>query len=168
MKSRYDKLVIACGSTSATHGVPGLENCFQLKTISDAQQIRKRIIGSSCKRDPLSSSSSHAFDTDNFETASLPTTSPEERRRLLSFVVCGGGPTGVETAAEIYDLCQEDIINYVCFVNHPPHDMEPDCSLCPLVSQDLPRRCLHPRHSGAGAYPEYGKPFTVACPLPHG
>jgi len=27
-------------------------------------------------------------------------------------VVCGGGPTGVETAAEIFDLCQEDIINY--------------------------------------------------------
>ena len=36
---------------------------------------------------------------DNFETASLPTTSPEDRKRLLSFVVCGGGPTGVETAA---------------------------------------------------------------------
>ena len=37
--------------------------------------------------------------SDNFETASLPTTSPEDRKRLLSFVVCGGGPTGVETAA---------------------------------------------------------------------
>jgi len=54
-----------------------------------------------------------------------------ERKRLLQFVVCGGGPTGVETAAvskhininpssrkmmyaqEIYDLCQEDILNYV-------------------------------------------------------
>lgn len=31
--------------------------------------------------------------------ASLPTTSAEERKRLLSFVICGGGPTGVETAA---------------------------------------------------------------------
>lgn len=31
--------------------------------------------------------------------ASLPTTTPEERKRLLSFVVCGGGPTGVEAAA---------------------------------------------------------------------
>jgi len=68
---------------------------------------------------------------DNFEMASLPTTTPEERRRLLSFVICGGGPTGVETAAvrlhsknsyevnwrkfmqEIYDFCQEDITNYV-------------------------------------------------------
>jgi hypothetical protein len=36
---------------------------------------------------------------DNFELASLPTTPPEERKRLLSFVICGGGPTGVETAA---------------------------------------------------------------------
>ncbi|KAF8723433.1 hypothetical protein AX14_009277 [Amanita brunnescens Koide BX004] len=89
----YDKMVIAVGSTSATHGVPGLEHCFQLKTIPDAQKIRRRIL-------------------DNFESASLPTTSPEERKRLLSFVICGGGPTGIETAAEIYDLCQEDIMNY--------------------------------------------------------
>ncbi|KAK7047797.1 hypothetical protein VNI00_006125 [Paramarasmius palmivorus] len=89
----YDHLIIAVGSTSSTHGVPGLEHCFQLKTIADAQAIRRRIM-------------------DNFEIASLPTTSPEERKRLLSFVVCGGGPTGVETAAEIYDFCQEDIMNY--------------------------------------------------------
>ncbi|KAJ6597216.1 pyridine nucleotide-disulfide oxidoreductase-domain-containing protein [Mycena vulgaris] len=89
----YDKLVIAVGSTSSTHGVPGLEHCFQLKTIADAQQMRRRIM-------------------DNFEAASLPTTTPEERKRLLSFVVCGGGPTGVETAAEIYDFCQEDIMAY--------------------------------------------------------
>ncbi|KAJ3773955.1 hypothetical protein FB446DRAFT_686955 [Lentinula raphanica] len=89
----YDKLVIAVGSTSSTHGVPGLDHCFQLKTIADAQAIRRRVL-------------------DNFEAASLPTTSDEERKRLLSFVVCGGGPTGVETAAEIYDFCQEDIMNY--------------------------------------------------------
>ncbi|KJA27081.1 hypothetical protein HYPSUDRAFT_63340 [Hypholoma sublateritium FD-334 SS-4] len=89
----YDKLVIAVGSSSSTHGVSGLENCFQLKTIGDAQSIRRRIM-------------------DNFEMASLPTTSAEERKRLLSFVICGGGPTGIETAAEIYDFCQEDIMNY--------------------------------------------------------
>ena len=46
----YDKLVIAVGSTSATHGVPGLENCFQLKTIADAQAIRRRMFGASCSR----------------------------------------------------------------------------------------------------------------------
>lgn len=43
----YDKLVIAVGSSSSTHGVPGLENCFQMKTIGDAQAIRRRIIGMS-------------------------------------------------------------------------------------------------------------------------
>lgn len=42
-----------------------------------------------------------AIPIDNFEMASLPTTSAEERKRLLSFVICGGGPTGVETAAVI-------------------------------------------------------------------
>ncbi|KZT71386.1 mitochondrial NADH dehydrogenase [Daedalea quercina L-15889] len=89
----YDKLVIAVGSTSSTHGVKGLEHCFQLKTVTDARMMRQRIL-------------------DNFEAAALPTTSPEERRRLLSFVVCGGGPTGIEAAAEIFDLCQEDVMRY--------------------------------------------------------
>lgn len=130
---RYDKLVIAVGSTSATHGVKGLENCYQLKSIGDAQRIRQRIIGTSYRtifnigvflcstqlsiHNPFWEKNvqclSFSVYLDNFETASLPTTSPEERRRLLSFVVCGGGPTGVETAAEIFDLCQEDIITYV-------------------------------------------------------
>lgn len=41
----YDKVIIAVGSSSSTHGVPGLENCFQLKTISDAQAMRRRILG---------------------------------------------------------------------------------------------------------------------------
>ena len=45
----------------------------------------------------------------NLEHACLPTTSDEERRRLLSFVVSGGGPTGVEFAAELFDLLNEDI-----------------------------------------------------------
>jgi len=43
----YDKLVIAVGSSSSTHGVPGLEHSMQLKTISDAQAIRRRILGKS-------------------------------------------------------------------------------------------------------------------------
>ena len=90
----YDKLIIACGSVSNTHGVPGLENCFQLKTIKDARAIRSHVL-------------------DNLEMAALPTTSQEERDRLLSFVVCGGGPTGVETAAELYDMVNEDVIKHV-------------------------------------------------------
>jgi NADH dehydrogenase len=48
----------------------------------------------------------------NLESACLPTTTDEERRRLLSFVVCGGGPTGVEFAAELYDMLNEDLIEF--------------------------------------------------------
>jgi hypothetical protein len=47
------------------------------------------------------------------ELASLPTTTPEERKRLLSFVICGGGPTGVEFAAELRDMMAEDVLKYV-------------------------------------------------------
>lgn len=50
---------------------------------------------------------------DNLELASLPTTTQAERERLLSFVVCGGGPTGVEFAAELVDMMAEDVLNYV-------------------------------------------------------
>lgn len=89
----YDKLIIAVGSSTNTHGVPGLEHCFQLKTIPDAQAIRRRIMT-------------------NLELASLPTTTPVERKKLLSFVVCGGGPTGVEFAAELADMMSEDVLSY--------------------------------------------------------
>lgn len=86
----YDKLVIAVGSVTNPHGVKGLENCFFLKDINDARMIRNQVIK-------------------NMELACLPTTSDDERKRLLSFVVSGGGPTGVEFAAELFDLLNEDL-----------------------------------------------------------
>jgi NADH dehydrogenase FAD-containing subunit len=33
----------------------------------------------------------------------------QEKKRLLSFVIVGGGPTGVEVAAEVYDMIVEDM-----------------------------------------------------------
>ncbi|KAF3343164.1 hypothetical protein VD0004_g6344 [Verticillium dahliae] len=86
----YDKLVIAVGSTTNPHGVKGLENAHFLKDINDARLIRNSIIR-------------------NLEKSCLPTTTDEERKRLLSFVVSGGGPTGVEFAAELFDLLNEDL-----------------------------------------------------------
>lgn len=85
----YDKLVVGVGCQSDPHGVPGLEHAFLLKNVRDARRIRNKI-------------------QYNFELACLPTTSDAERKRLLSFVVCGGGPTGVEFAAELYDFLNED------------------------------------------------------------
>jgi NADH:ubiquinone reductase (H+-translocating) len=90
----YDKLVIAVGASTNTHGVNGLEHVHFLKTIRDAKDIRKHIM-------------------DNFEKACLPTTTAEERKNLLSFVVAGGGPTGVEFASELIDMLQEDLTPYV-------------------------------------------------------
>lgn len=40
----YDKVVVAVGSRSNDHGVKGLDNCFQLKQIPDAQAIRRQIL----------------------------------------------------------------------------------------------------------------------------
>ena len=43
----------------------------------------------------------------NFELATQPSVSEEERRRLLHFVIVGGGPTGVEFGAEFYDFLKQ-------------------------------------------------------------
>ncbi len=79
------------GSATNPHGVKGLEHCHFLKSIDDARQIKNTILH-------------------NLELACLPTTPDEERRRLLSFVVSGGGPTGVEFAAELFDMLNEDLL----------------------------------------------------------
>lgn len=89
----YDKLIVGVGSITNPHGVKGLEHCHFLKDISDARLIRNQVIR-------------------NLEIACLPTTADEERRRLLSFVISGGGPTGVEFAAELYDMLNEDLCKY--------------------------------------------------------
>lgn len=58
--------------------------------MEDAQRIRQTVINL-------------------FERASLPSLSEEEKRKLLSFVIVGGGPTGVEFAAELHDFVHEDL-----------------------------------------------------------
>lgn len=148
----YDKLVIACGSVNSTHGVPGLENCFQLKTVQDAQGIRRRVM-------------------DNLEKAALPSTTEEERRRLLSFVVCGGGPTGVEFASELWEMVNEDVLNCECRVSPSmSYDSGPlrsesnsssvgaghsHASFVPRHAQDPPRRDQGQHHPVARSHPQH-------------
>lgn len=87
----YDILVVAVGGVSNTYGIPGVaEHALFLKDLGDARAIRQRII-------------------DCFERASTPGVPPEERRRLLHCVVVGGGPTGVEFAAEMHDFLVQDL-----------------------------------------------------------
>lgn len=87
----YDKLVVSVGCYSQTFGIEGVrENALFLKDIGDARKIRKRIL-------------------ECFETAALPTSSESLKKQLLNFAIVGGGPTGVEFAAELFDLCHEDL-----------------------------------------------------------
>ncbi|KAF3354039.1 hypothetical protein VDGD_06349 [Verticillium dahliae] len=87
----YDKLVVAVGSYSQTFGIPGVrEHANFLRDVGDARSIRLRVL--QC-----------------FERAALPTATPEQRRALLHFAVVGGGPTGIEFAAELHDLIYEDL-----------------------------------------------------------
>ncbi|KAI0146339.1 pyridine nucleotide-disulfide oxidoreductase-domain-containing protein [Xylariaceae sp. FL1272] len=87
----YDKLVVAVGAYSQTFGIPGVkEHANFLRDVSDARKIRMKVL-------------------QRFEKAALPTTSDEERRKLLHFAVVGGGPTGIEFAAELHDLVHDDL-----------------------------------------------------------
>ncbi|RWR86007.1 External alternative NADPH-ubiquinone oxidoreductase B2, mitochondrial [Cinnamomum micranthum f. kanehirae] len=87
----YDYLVIALGAQANTFNTPGVtENCHFLKEVEDAQKIRRSVM-------------------DCFERASLPNLSDEERNKQLQFVIVGGGPTGVEFAAELHDFVHEDL-----------------------------------------------------------
>ncbi|GJJ14693.1 hypothetical protein Clacol_008960 [Clathrus columnatus] len=87
----YDRLVIAVGAYAQTFGIPGVkENAQFLKDVRDARAIRTRIL-------------------ELFGEANLPIMSDAERRKLLHFCVVGGGPTGVEFAAELHDLLATDL-----------------------------------------------------------
>lgn len=89
----FDLLVIGVGAMSNTFGIEGVEQyASPLKELADARTIRQRII-------------------ENFERASTPGLHFEERKRLLHFVVVGGGPTGVEFAAELHDFLTEDLVD---------------------------------------------------------
>ncbi|CAE8689825.1 unnamed protein product [Polarella glacialis] len=86
----YDILVYAVGAQTNDFGCPGVqEHAYFFKEVSDAMRTRTRI-------------------TDAFEIAALPCTTPEQRDALLSFVIVGGGPTGVEVAADLADFVQGD------------------------------------------------------------
>lgn len=83
----YDRVVVASGAVTNHYGIPGAEeHGLPLKDLADALRIRGRVI-------------------EAFERAADLTDS-EARRRALSFVVVGGGATGVEVAAELLEFAR--------------------------------------------------------------
>ena len=87
----YDFLILATGSVSHFFGVPGAsEYAFPLKTLEQGVALRTRIL--CC-----------------FERAALEP-DPERRRRLLTFAIVGGGPTGVEFAGALAELVRGPLV----------------------------------------------------------
>jgi NADH dehydrogenase len=81
----YDYLVLACGAHHSYFGHPEWEeHAPGLKTLEQATEIRRRILAA-------------------FERAEN-SVDPEEQNALLTFVVVGAGPTGVELAGAIADI----------------------------------------------------------------
>lgn len=86
----YDRLVVAAGSVTNDFGIPGVrEHALTLKDLADATRLRKRII--------------RAFEEADVETDAA------RRRDLLSFVVIGAGPVGVELVASMRDLMEHSL-----------------------------------------------------------
>lgn len=114
----YDHLVIALGSVPHFYGLPGLEKyAFTLKSLADATRIRNHVIAT-------------------LERAELEL-DPAERRRLVTFVVAGGGFAGTETIAELFDLVRSVLRYY------------------PAIAPDEPRFVLV--HSRDRILPELGE-----------
>lgn len=95
---RYDYLILATGARHAYFGHHDWEQFAPgLKTLEDATEQRKRILLS-------------------FERAELET-DPAERERLTTFVVIGGGPTGVEMAGAIAELANKALASDYSRIN---------------------------------------------------
>ena len=84
---RYDTLVLALGGVTYGFGIPGVEeHTVGMKSLADAFSLRNRMI-------------------EILERADLEE-DPDEKRAQLTFVVGGGGFSGVETAGEVEDFIQ--------------------------------------------------------------
>jgi NADH:ubiquinone reductase (H+-translocating) len=97
----YDVLVVAPGSVARTLPVPGLaERGIAFKTVGEAIYLRNHVLS--------------RLD------AAATTIDPELRRRLLTFLVVGGGYAGIEALAELQDMARYAIRYYE---NIAPADM---------------------------------------------
>lgn len=82
---RYDYLVIATGSTTNYFGIADFEqNCMPMKSVTEALNLRSMVL-------------------QNFEQALL-TQHVKQQEALMTFVIVGGGPTGVELAGALCEL----------------------------------------------------------------
>jgi NADH dehydrogenase len=100
LQLKYDHLVIALGNITNFHGMPGMiENAMPFRTLADAMALRNHVI--------------HVLEEADVED------NPELRRQLLTFVVGGGGFSGVEVMAELNDFVHCVKRSYLRLRNEP-------------------------------------------------
>ena len=100
LELKYDHLVIALGSITDFHSMPGLiENAMPFRTLADAMVVRNHLI--------------QVLEEADVEK------NPELRRQLLTFVVGGGGFSGIEVMAELNDFIHAVKSNYLHLRNEP-------------------------------------------------
>ncbi|MEP7305396.1 MAG: NAD(P)/FAD-dependent oxidoreductase [Acidobacteriota bacterium] len=87
----YDYLIVAAGARHAYFGHPEWSaRAPGLKTLDDALEIRRRVL--------------LAFEAAEREV------DPQLRQRLLTFVIVGGGPTGVELAGALAEIARHSLV----------------------------------------------------------
>ncbi|MBP1728207.1 MAG: FAD-dependent pyridine nucleotide-disulfide oxidoreductase family protein [Deltaproteobacteria bacterium] len=91
----YDYLIVGGGSVTNYFGNEAVaRHAFDLKKLADAEQLRNHILWS-CEK-------------------AVAESNPERRRALMTFVIVGGGPTGVEFAGALIEL-----VHYVLSKDYP-------------------------------------------------
>ncbi len=92
-RQKYDQLILACGMVVNTDVLPGAAtHSFALKTLGDALVLRNHLI-------------------DRLERAEVEPDA-DRRKQLVSFVILGGGFSGIEVAGEIFDLLVDALPYY--------------------------------------------------------
>ncbi len=123
----YDYLVIACGSSHSYFGHDEWEvHAPGLKTVAQATEIRRRVLAA-------------------FEDAER-TDDPAERKGHLTFIVIGGGPTGVELAGAIGEMSRFTLAKDFRRIN-PKHTrvilLEAGPRILPMFSEHSAARAVH-------------------------
>jgi len=117
----YDHLVLVPGSVTNDYGIAGVaEHALAMKSLEDGLLVRKRILKTveNAAREP----------------------DPERRRALLSFVIVGAGPVGVELASSLRDLMDHSLRTM-----YPELDLARDAKITLVDAGDRVLLAMDPR-----------------------
>ena len=125
----YDYLIMAAGATTATFGIPGVEeHSYPLKSMPDALRLRAHLLR-------------------QFELAENDPSTIE--RGALTVVVVGGGPTGVEMAGALHELFKHVLV----------HDFpDLDINQAKVILLEATDHLLAPFHPSSRRPPAFHRP----------